>query len=520
MTVECVDSAGEATESGFGEVWGDDLAPSTWNGREVELVATLMAHRHLHLLQISQFYLQALQQKEKVGNVQIRSRLCEPLDLSPKARQEAPVSFPPRTPFIHALHCPSKREFSFAGPSLETLEALKCRNIVKTAWKKTKRVVKETGKGLEKVGKEAKKVVDKTIDFVTDHKKEVITVAVVVAAVVVGCYLAPVVAGALAGAADAANKKREDEDEGVPESPETLPPPTDIPPGETTTLLASAAPDGIAQLDSASTLKSPFNTFLEMQQQESLNRKPIPPSISAIPPHLANPCHVETEGVKRPGIGIGFIPGMNTSFEETMSHLNHLKKFAGDLVIEGVYNHSNGAFIDGLEIFILNYNGIAPVTEGLLLEKWAKFHEENINNPHAKYLQFTHSMGTILAKDALQVAPQEIRDRVMIVAIGPAAIIPDGLCFDAQHYASDKDVVYLGEELHLFWATGIGTHPLEAETIQVELQQELLKNREKLIILPSQPDATGIMHDFENPIFLDAIDLHISNYLNKYGESK
>src|SRR5581483_1318038 len=123
-------------------------------------------------------------------------------------------------------------------------------------------------------------------------------------------------------------------------------------------------------------------------------------------------CHIETEGFKYLHLRIGFINGMNTTFEEAQSHLEHIRKFTGGMSVEGVYNHSNTALADAVEIFTLNYAGFAPRTAELLIENWTRFHEENINTPDAKYLQFAHSMGTILTRDALAQVPQEIRDRI------------------------------------------------------------------------------------------------------------
>lgn len=534
MTVEAADSADEAAEYTFGESDGKDLATSSWHGRELEYIAILVVRKHLRLLQLSQFYLSALQRKEGIDTVRVRPRHCEPLALTSSVRREVPLNFPPQTSFLQTLHRPSNREFALADLTSTTAEVLECRNLVKTAWKKTKRVCKETGKGfkkvgkgLEKAGREVKHAVEKTVDYVADHKKEVLIVAAATAVAVAGYYLVPVIAGALAGGSEAANRKREDEDENTSGSPETLPPPTDVPSSETASLLASATPDGISQVDSVSSIKSPFQTFLEMQQQQELSRAPTAPSISAIPPRLTKPvspptrsCHVETEGVTRPGIGIGLIPGMNTSFEGSMSHLNHIKNFAGEVKVEGVYNHSNTGAGDFLEIISLNYLGVAPVTGALLLENWTKFHEANRDNPHAKYLQFTHSMGTILTRNALLMAPHEIRDRVIVVAIGPAAIIPEGLCFDSIHYASENDLVHYGEVIHTLLLAGVNTESQQTELFQAQLLQQLWENRDRLVLLPPHPEATGLDHDFESPTFEKQIARHVQEYLNSNGQYK
>ena len=224
-------------------------------------------------------------------------------------------------------------------------------------------------------------------------------------------------------------------------------------------------------------------------------------------------CHFQTDGMKFKGLGIGFINGMKTSCVEHWSHLNHLKKHAGELSIQGVYNHSNSTVVDLLEIFALNYGGIAPITANLLLENWTQFHEENKDNPRAKYLQFTHSMGTIQTKTALERAPQEIRDRVIVVAIGPAVIIPENLCFDSYHYASKKDGVHLGENIVTLGAVGSLNQAWQREAFE-----QLIENKKQLIILEPHPDATGMDHDFESPTFEKVIKGHMEDYFTNKGQ--
>jgi hypothetical protein len=242
------------------------------------------------------------------------------------------------------------------------------------------------------------------------------------------------------------------------------------------------------------------------------------PTLFALPPVPTTPmrsCHVQTAGVKMPGMGSGFINGMNTSFFEHVSHLDHIKKFAGDMSIDGVYNHSNGAVADVGEIFFINYPGIAPVTSDLLLENWTRFHEENKNNPDAKYLQFTHSMGNILARDALMKAPKEIRDRVIVVATAPAAIIPKWLCYDSYHYASKRDVIHYGEDLHTHF-----TAEYYDESERQDLYNRLLENKQQLILLDPHPGAKGIDidHKCESPTFDEVFERHFNEYLVNKGQ--
>lgn len=226
-------------------------------------------------------------------------------------------------------------------------------------------------------------------------------------------------------------------------------------------------------------------------------------------------CFIKTEGFDLPGMRIGFINGMATSFEGVMEHLEHIKKLAGGISVKGVYNHSNDVPADLSEIFLLNYPGFASITSDLLVKEWMQFHEENKDNPDVKYLYFAHSQGTILTMIALSNAPPEIRDRVIVVAIGPAVIIPDELCYRSYNYASKDDPVNLGENIVILNAFG---SPQKAE--HAEILKKFLENKKRLILLDSDPNDKGIKHDFENGIFVKVIQDHIRDYYHRNGQYK
>jgi hypothetical protein len=116
-------------------------------------------------------------------------------------------------------------------------------------------------------------------------------------------------------------------------------------------------------------------------------------------------------------------------------------------------------------------------------------------------------------KNALEKAPQEIRDRVIVVAVGPGIVVPDRLCFKAFNYASEKDIVYK-------IAPG-PSRPLESVVVHdlcvvPHFGEAPSDDREELIILPANPEAKGIDHEFQSPTFEPPLKNVIDNY-NKHG---
>lgn len=233
----------------------------------------------------------------------------------------------------------------------------------------------------------------------------------------------------------------------------------------------------------------------------------------AVSPHTETSQKFSTPGIRVSNCRIGGINGMNTSLAEAISHANYLNEIASNHSIDWVYNHSNGVAKDLAEIFTMNYAGYSPNTEKLLRETWIQFHEENKNNPNAKYLFFCFSQGTIHAKNTLLSLPEEIRKRIIIVAIAPAAIIPKDLCYDSFNYASKKDIVPLGEAT---FASIVGS----GQDGRSELLQTALDHREQLIYLDPHPEATMLDHEFQSPTFADIIQTYVDDHISKNGEYK
>ena len=223
--------------------------------------------------------------------------------------------------------------------------------------------------------------------------------------------------------------------------------------------------------------------------------------------------HLTTPGTPKKHLCIAGINGMNTSVQQATNHANYLNRFTPDQSISWVYNNSHGAVADLAEIFTLNYLGISPNTGQLLQENWTAFHEENKDNPHAKFLQFCHSQGAIHVRNALAGLPEEIRNRVIVVAIAPGAVVPKSLCYESFNYASKYDIVPHGE---LAFTSAFDS----SETGISKRTEMVLELQNQLILLDPHPDAKGLDHDFQSPTFTDIIEKHIKNYIMNNGEYK
>jgi len=210
-------------------------------------------------------------------------------------------------------------------------------------------------------------------------------------------------------------------------------------------------------------------------------------------------------------LGIGLIHGLGNFLPDAIDHAEYLSSLSGGRSIEAVYNKSNTPPVDVLEAGLVNIPGNSPNTANLLQENWVEFHQQNVDNPSLKYLQVCHSQGAIHVRNALASAPEEIRDRVVVVAIAPAAIIPKKLCYDSVNYACKTDIVPYAEVV----ASGVIDY---AQSAGFKKTQEALEKQAQIIWVDPHPDSKGMGHGFQDPTYLEQIERHIEQYKIKNGE--
>jgi hypothetical protein len=217
-----------------------------------------------------------------------------------------------------------------------------------------------------------------------------------------------------------------------------------------------------------------------------------------------------TPGEKLTHCQIGGINGMSTSETQMQSHVNYISQFAPGRSLNWVYNSTHGAVGDLVEIFSMNYGGYSPNTASLMKKKWIDFHLANLDRPDAKYFHLCHSQGAIHTCNALESCPEAIRNRVEVLAIAPAKIVPNELCFRSFNYASKRDIVPSGEAFYEVATKGLLGVILTSDT----------DHYNELILLDPHPEAKLTDHDFQSPTFAPLLEKHIKEYLTKNGECK
>ena len=188
-------------------------------------------------------------------------------------------------------------------------------------------------------------------------------------------------------------------------------------------------------------------------------------------------------------IGIGFINGVWNDFEAAKDNAQYLSKLAGGYNVHAVYNATHGTCADLKECRMgLNYIATDPVR--LLRKMWNSFFEKS--SADAKFLMVCHSQGSIHVRNALLDFPPELRERIVVIAIAPAAYIYQKTCAQVINYRNAS--------ITRDFVPRIDKNGAERE-------------QETIIELISHPDASRFDHEFQSLTYQDALIRRLNGFL-------
>jgi len=184
--------------------------------------------------------------------------------------------------------------------------------------------------------------------------------------------------------------------------------------------------------------------------------------------------------------------GMGNTFKDAQRNAMHISDLCGGCNIHSVYGASLGIQNDVLSC-CLGMVGVDTGPPGLLRDTWKSIFDAN---PDAYILHFPHSRGCIETNIALSITPQELRSRIVVVAIAPGGYIDNRMCASVTHYraAGSRDFVPLFDFL--------GAR----------------RQRDTTVILPSAHNAPIHDHDLISPTYKDTIEYKFKNFKENYVE--
>ena len=145
--------------------------------------------------------------------------------------------------------------------------------------------------------------------------------------------------------------------------------------------------------------------------------------------------HSEIYDLRRPELPgdlfLGFMNGVNNTFAQAEKSALHLSNLCGGYNVHAVYNATHGFSIDIVESQA-GLQNVATKPVRLLHEMWNNYFDKC--SPNGKILMYCHSQGVIHVRNALLDYPEELRQRIFVVAIAPGGYIYPGTCGKEVHY--------------------------------------------------------------------------------------
>jgi RHS repeat-associated protein len=190
---------------------------------------------------------------------------------------------------------------------------------------------------------------------------------------------------------------------------------------------------------------------------------------------------------------IGFINGIWKTHEQAQEIVEYISRFADGCNVHAVYNATHGKVPDFREC-CLGLLFIATDPVHLLHKMWNSFFDKSSAN--AKFLMICHSQGAIHVRNALLDYSPELRKRILVVAIAPAAYIYQETCAKVIHYRAHwwRDLIPLFD-----W---IGAQ----------------REKDSIVTLDSHPNAPFFDHGIMSPTYQENLRRHIQNYIKTNGE--
>lgn len=190
---------------------------------------------------------------------------------------------------------------------------------------------------------------------------------------------------------------------------------------------------------------------------------------------------------------MSFVNGILTSKEESIAAATMYSNMAGGREVFGVHNATYG-LMDLVECG-LGLFGIMTTPSKLVQENWS----ECLSNSNNCILHLAHSQGMIHTKNTIPSYDKELRQRIEILAVAPAAHVKSGDFGDAMHYHSLRDFVPLLEDLVL--STSV------KHLIGIE-------NRAPVVMLRPHPDAPLFDHFIDSPTYQQPVQMRVEKFFN------
>lgn len=184
-----------------------------------------------------------------------------------------------------------------------------------------------------------------------------------------------------------------------------------------------------------------------------------------------------------------FVNGIKNCFKDAIECARIFSESTGGYKVRGIYNPTQGIIIDlaRAHMELTDYTCLNTAYE--LADEWKQALQTK------KYIiQGCHSEGAIIVRNALFMISKEHQQRIMVLAIAPAAYMYKNTCKEAIHYRSKWDPVP-----------------------RIDIVGSVCE-RTNIITLKPHKDATGIDHSFNSPTYTEIMRQEIQRFISEFGD--
>lgn len=192
-------------------------------------------------------------------------------------------------------------------------------------------------------------------------------------------------------------------------------------------------------------------------------------------------------------VGISWMNGIMNSLKDSSVTAKALSEMADDHYVTFVYNQSHGFIADVVRCFFeLYFYAQTPAVKNLQA-RWDAYFAYAGENSHIFHA--CHSEGAIITRNALMTYPEELRNRIIVVAIAPGAYISKQYAHQVTHYRSTRDVVPFFDFVGAY------------------------RCRDSTVVLKPHPEASWFDHSVNSPTYQKSVKYQIDTYIEQYGNS-
>ena len=194
------------------------------------------------------------------------------------------------------------------------------------------------------------------------------------------------------------------------------------------------------------------------------------------------------------GLMMTFINGIWNRYGGARESAIYISDLCGGYNVHGVYGAvqfpPGGELLSGLL-------ALAYIDTGRMKPLCALWDAHFKNHPDGYILHICHSRGAIDTRNALLIYPEELRKRIIVVAIAPAGYIYSETCARVTHYRADSP---LSDPVP--YIDGIGA----------------MRERHTIVNLPPHPDSGWLAHGVTNILYRDYIEYEFAQFNEKRGK--